>query len=51
LSDAGTAALVLLVRDVELEKVLPRMEEPGHVVRDVTERGRRAQLEAARQAG
>jgi uncharacterized membrane protein len=46
----GTAALVLLVRDMDLEKVLPRIEEPGHVVRTSLSNDAEAQLEAALQA-
>jgi uncharacterized membrane protein len=46
----GTAALVLLVRDIKLERVLPRIEQPGHVVRTSLSEGVEAQLEAALQA-
>jgi uncharacterized membrane protein len=43
---AGTAALILLVRDMQIEKVLPRTEEPGPVVRTSLSDDVEAQLEA-----
>jgi uncharacterized membrane protein len=43
----GSAALILLVRDMDPEKVLPHVHEPGHVIRTSLSDRVEAQLEAA----
>ena len=43
----GSAALILLVREIDPEQVLPRIEEPGHVIRTTLNDQVEAQLDAA----
>jgi uncharacterized membrane protein len=43
----GTSALILLVREMDPEQVVPRIEEPGHVVRTTLNDQVEAQLDAA----
>ncbi|WP_113698630.1 DUF1269 domain-containing protein [Nonomuraea lactucae] len=43
----GSAALILLVRDMTLERVLPQIQQHGHVIRTTLSEGAKAQLDAA----
>jgi uncharacterized membrane protein len=43
----GRAAMILLVREMDPEQVLPRIEEPGHVIRTTLNDQVEAQLDAA----
>ena len=43
----GSAALVLLVREVALDEILPRIQEQGHVIRTSLSDNVEAQLAAA----
>jgi uncharacterized membrane protein len=43
----GTGAMILLVRDMDVEKVLARIEEHGHVIQTSLSEEVEAQLEAA----
>lgn len=45
--EPGRAALIFLAREVELEKVLPRVEERGHLIRTSLSAEAEAQLDAA----
>jgi uncharacterized membrane protein len=45
--DLGGAALIFLARELDLEKVLPRIEEHGHVIQTSLGAGAEAQLNAA----
>ena len=45
--DARHAALILLVREMDLEKVLPQIHEPGHVIQTSLSGEVEAQLDAA----
>lgn len=43
----GSAALIFLVREMDLEKILPQIHEPGHVIRTSLSDEVEAQLDAA----
>jgi uncharacterized membrane protein len=43
----GSAALIVLVREMDTEEVIPRIEEPGHVIQTSLSKEVEAQLDAA----
>ncbi len=43
----GSAALIVLVHKMDAEKILPQMEEPGHVIQTSLSNELEAQLDAA----
>jgi uncharacterized membrane protein len=45
--EPGAAALIVLVRDIEPDRVLPKLREPGHVITTTLSPEVEAQLEAA----